>query len=51
MTAMLSGVIMIAAFGLVAVAGLVLTVALCRVSGRPATGSDEHGQAYFDGGG
>jgi hypothetical protein len=40
MLAMLSGVIMIAAFGLVAVAGLVLAVAVFRIGGRPAAGSD-----------
>jgi hypothetical protein len=40
MTAMLSGVIMIAAFGVVAAAGLILVVALCRISGRAGAGSD-----------
>ena len=48
---MLSGVILIAAFGLVAVAGLGLTVALCRVSGRPKAGSgDEHARTNSEGG-
>jgi hypothetical protein len=40
MTAMLSGVMMIAAFGIVGAAGLVLVVALCRISGRAGAGSD-----------
>jgi hypothetical protein len=40
MTAMLSGVIMIAAFGIVAAAGLVLMVALYRISGRAGAGSE-----------
>ena len=31
---MLSGIIVIAAFGLIAGAGLVLVVSLCRISGR-----------------
>jgi len=37
---MLSGVILVAAFGLVAAAGLVLAVALFRISRRPAAGAD-----------
>jgi hypothetical protein len=40
MTALISGVILVAAFGLVAVLGLVLLVALYRISGRPAAGAD-----------
>jgi len=48
---MLSGVIMIVAFGLVAVAGLILLVALYRISGRAAVGSDaDPGQADSEGG-
>lgn len=48
---MLSGVILVVAFGLVAVAGLVLTVALYLVSGRPAVGSaSEHSQTNTEGG-
>ena len=39
MSAMLSGVILIAAFGLVAVLGLVLVVALFRVTRSPAADS------------
>jgi hypothetical protein len=34
MTAMMSSVIVVAAFGLLAVSGLALTVALFRISGR-----------------
>jgi len=37
---MLSGVIMIAAFALVAAAGLILAVALFRISGRSRAGAD-----------
>ncbi len=37
---MLSGVIVVAAFGVLAVLGLVLVVGLYRVSGRPATSAD-----------
>lgn len=37
---MLSGVIIVAAFGLLAALGLVLAVALYRISGRPATADD-----------
>ena len=36
---MVSGVILVAAFGVVAAAGLVLIVALYRISGRRAAGS------------
>jgi hypothetical protein len=51
MAAMLSGVIMITAFGVVAAAGLVLAVALCRIGGRRAAGSDaDPGQADAEGG-
>jgi hypothetical protein len=51
MAAMLSGVIMIAAFGLVAAAGLILCVALYRVSHRPGAGSGgDHDQADLEGG-
>jgi hypothetical protein len=51
MTAMLSGVILVVAFGLVAAAGLVLAVALFRISGRPAAGADSDlGQNGPDGG-
>jgi hypothetical protein len=39
MSATLSGVIVVAAFGLVAVLGLVLVVALFRVTGGPAAGT------------
>jgi hypothetical protein len=39
MTAMLSGVILVAAFGLVAVAGVILVVALYRVSGHRPEGN------------
>jgi hypothetical protein len=39
MTAMLSGLILVAAFGVLAVAGLLLVVALYRISGRPAAGA------------
>jgi hypothetical protein len=40
MTAWISGVILVAAFGLVAVLGLALVVALYRISGRrPAPGA------------
>jgi hypothetical protein len=42
MTAMLGGIILVAAFGLVAAAGLVLAVALYRISGRPAAGADNN---------
>lgn len=37
---MLSGVIIVVAFGLVAVLGLVLAVALFRITGRTATADD-----------
>jgi hypothetical protein len=48
---MLSGVIMIVAFGLVAAAGLILVVALHRISSRAAAGSDaDRGQADPEGG-
>jgi hypothetical protein len=48
---MLSGVIMIAAFGLVAAAGLVLIVSLCWISGRGSAGSGgDPGQADPEGG-
>jgi hypothetical protein len=51
MTAMLSGVILVAAFGVVAAAGLVLTVALYRISGRRAAGSGaDHGDVDPEGG-
>jgi predicted exporter len=40
MTSSLSGVVMLAAFGLVAAAGMILSVALCRISGRRGAGSD-----------
>jgi len=51
MTAMLSGVTMIAAFAVVAAAGLTLVVALCRISGRAGAGSDgDHGQRDGEGG-
>jgi hypothetical protein len=40
MTATLSGVIVISAFGLVAAAGLILVVSLYRISGRSGGGSD-----------
>jgi len=40
MTAMVSGVILVTAFGLVGVAGVVLAVALYRVSGRRAASRD-----------
>jgi hypothetical protein len=40
MTAMLSGVIVVAAFGLLAALGLVLAVALYRISGGPASAGD-----------
>ncbi len=36
---MLSGVVLVVAFGLVAIAGAVLVVALCRVSGHRSEGS------------
>jgi hypothetical protein len=39
MTAMLSGLVLVAAFGLTALAALVLVVALYRVSGHPAAGA------------
>jgi hypothetical protein len=39
MSAMLSGVIVVAAFGLAAVFGLVLVIALFRVTRRPAADS------------
>jgi hypothetical protein len=42
MTAMLSGIILVAAFGIVAGAGLVLAVALYRVSGRPAVAAESN---------
>jgi hypothetical protein len=38
MTAMLSGIILVAAFGLAALLCLALSVALFRVSGRPPEG-------------
>ena len=44
---MLSGVILVAAFGVVAAAGLVLTMALYRVSGRRAA---DHGDVDPEGG-
>ena len=48
---MLSGVIMIVAFGLVATAGLVLVVSLGRISGRGSAGSGgDPGQADPEGG-
>lgn len=48
---MLSGVILVAGFGVVAAAGLVLTVALYRISGRRAAGSDaDHGGVDPEGG-
>jgi uncharacterized membrane protein SpoIIM required for sporulation len=51
MAAMLSGVIMIAAFSVVAAAGLLLAVTLYRIGGRRAAGSDaESGQADAEGG-
>ena len=36
---MLSGLVLVAAFGVLAVAGLLLVVALYRISGRPAAGA------------
>jgi hypothetical protein len=51
MTGMLSGIILVAAFGLVAAAGLVLAIALYRISGRPAAGADSHlGETGREGG-
>jgi hypothetical protein len=49
---MLNGVILVAAFGVVAAAGLVLTVALYRISGgRRAAGSGaDHGDVDPEGG-
>lgn len=48
---MLSGAIVIAAFGLVAAAGLILVASLYRISGRAAAGSDgDAGQADPEGG-
>lgn len=37
---MVSGIIVVAAFGLLAALGLALVMALFRVSGRPAAGGD-----------
>jgi hypothetical protein len=39
-TAMMSGVVVVAAFGLLAVLGLVLVIALFRVTARPISGGD-----------
>jgi hypothetical protein len=51
MTAMLSGVLVIAAFGLVAAAGLILVGSLYRVSGRAAAEADgDPGQPDPEGG-
>jgi hypothetical protein len=51
MTAMLSGVIVMAAFGLVAAASLILLVSLYRISGRRGAGSDgDTGQVDPEGG-
>jgi hypothetical protein len=51
MTAMLSGVVVIAALGLVAAAGLILVGSLYRISGRAAAGSDgDTGRADPEGG-
>ncbi len=48
---MLSGIILVAGFGLVAAAGLVLVVALYRISGRPAAVADSNpGEAGPEGG-
>ena len=45
---MLTGVILVAAFGLVAVAGLVLAIALYRISGRQVTGDDSNLSQHKD---
>lgn len=37
---MMSGVVVVAAFGLLAVLGLVLVIALFRVTARPISGGD-----------
>jgi hypothetical protein len=48
---MLSGIVLVAAFGLVAAAALVLAIALYRISGRPATVADgSPGEAGPEGG-
>ncbi len=41
MTAMLSGVAMVIAFGLVGVLGVALVVVLFRISGRPESGGPD----------
>jgi hypothetical protein len=41
MAGMLSGVILVVAFGLVAVLGLALVAALFRLSGRPESGGPD----------
>ena len=48
---MLSGVIIVVAFGVVAVLGLLLAVALIRISGRTATAGDSDLSRTGTGGG
>jgi hypothetical protein len=48
MTAMLSGLVLVAAFGALAVAGLLLVVALYRISGRPAAGAASDAGPHSD---
>jgi hypothetical protein len=51
MKAMLSGVIVVAAFALVAAAGLILLVSLYRISGHRGAGLDgDTGQVDSEGG-
>jgi hypothetical protein len=48
MTAMLSALFLVAAFGVLAVAGLLLVVALYRISGRPAAGAANDAGQHSD---
>jgi hypothetical protein len=48
MAAMLSGLVLVAAFGVLAVAGLLLVVALYRISGRPAAGAASDAGQHSD---
>jgi hypothetical protein len=40
MTVLVSGIVLVGIFGIVAASGTALVIALCRVGARPASGSD-----------